>query len=99
MCLREETIMDENTGHMVNPNMIDYKTRTFPEMPNHRFAILESTTKNADPPCPFGAFGVGEPSIAPATPAISMAIYNAIGIRFSEYPITPDKILKALGKL
>jgi xanthine dehydrogenase molybdenum-binding subunit len=98
LALREESVVDKATGHMLNPNMIDYKWRVFPELPTHQFVILE-TPPNADPPCPFGAFGVGEPSIAPTTPAISMAIYNAIGKRFLEYPITPEKILKALGKL
>jgi xanthine dehydrogenase molybdenum-binding subunit len=98
LALREESVVDKATGHMLNPNMIDYKWRVFPELPTHQFVILE-TPPNADPPCPFGAFGVGEPSLAPATPAISMAIYNAIGKRFLEYPITPEKILKALGKL
>ena len=68
-------------------------------MPNHRFVIMETDPKQADPPCPFGAVGVGEPSLAPATPAITMAIYNAIGVRFTDYPITPAKILKALGKI
>jgi xanthine dehydrogenase molybdenum-binding subunit len=78
--------------------MIDYKWRVFPELPAHQFVVLE-TPANANPPCPFGAFGAGEPSLAPAIPAITMAVYNAIGKRFFEYPITPDKILKALGKI
>ena len=94
----EESVMDKTTGHMMNPNMIDYKTHTFPELPTHQFVITE-TPPNVDPPCPFGAFGAGEPSIAPTTPAISMAIYNAIGERFFDYPIAPEKILRALGKI
>lgn len=97
LALREETIVDKVTGHMVNPNMLEYKTRTFNELPAHGFVIKE-TPPNADPPCPFGAFGVGEPSPTPGTPAISMALYNAIGIRFAEWPVTPGKILQALGK-
>jgi xanthine dehydrogenase molybdenum-binding subunit len=95
LALREETVVDKATGRMLNPNMIDYKVRTFPELPRHQFVILE-TPPQADPPCPFGAFGVGEPSLAPALPAITMAVYNAIGKRFTDYPITPDKVLKAL---
>lgn len=84
---------------VLNPNMIDYKTAPIESEPRHQFVILETPPPKADPPCPFGAFGVGEPSPTPATPAISMAIYNAIGKRFFEYPITPDVILKALGKI
>ncbi len=98
LALREESVLDIATGRVLNPNMIDYKTLTFLELPEHQFAILETPPPNADPPCPFGAFGVGEPSPTPATPAISMAIYNAIGKRFFEYPITPDIVLRALGK-
>jgi xanthine dehydrogenase molybdenum-binding subunit len=97
LAIREESVLDITTGRMLNPNMVDYKTRTFNELPDHQFVILE-TPPNADPPCPFGAFGVGEPAIPPGVPAVSMAIYNAIGKRFFEYPITPDRILKALGK-
>ena len=49
-----------------------------------------------DPNGPFGAKGVGEPAITPNAVAISNAIYNAIGVRVNELPITPEKILKAL---
>jgi xanthine dehydrogenase molybdenum-binding subunit len=97
LALREETIWDWNTGCIVNPNMIEYKTRTFNELPKHDYLILESF-KDVDNEFPFGAFGAGEPSTSPAIPAVSMAIYNAIGKRFFDYPITPAKILKALGK-
>ena len=45
---------------------------------------------------PFGAKGIGEPSIDPTAPAISNAIYNAIGVRIKDLPITPESILKAL---
>ena len=45
---------------------------------------------------PFGAFGGGEPSLAPAIPAITLALYNATGVWFNRYPVTPDAILNAL---
>lgn len=99
LALREESVLDTATGRVLNPNMIDYKTAPIESEPRHQFVILETPPPKADPPCCFGAFGVGEPSPTPATPAISMAIYNAIGKRFFEYPITPDVILKALGKI
>jgi CO/xanthine dehydrogenase Mo-binding subunit len=45
---------------------------------------------------PFGAKGVAEPGLVPTAPAISNAIYNAVGVRIRDLPITPEKILKAL---
>ena len=45
---------------------------------------------------PYGAKGLGEPALAPTAPAIANAIYDAVGVRVKELPITPDKVLKAL---
>jgi nicotinate dehydrogenase medium molybdopterin subunit len=45
---------------------------------------------------PYGAKGMGEPALAPTAPAIANAIYDAVGVRIKELPITPDKVLKAL---
>ena len=47
---------------------------------------------------PFGAKGAGEPGLVPTAPAIANAIYNAVGIRIHDLPITPEKILKALKR-
>jgi CO/xanthine dehydrogenase Mo-binding subunit len=49
-----------------------------------------------EPSGPFGAKGVGEPALAPTIPAIVNAIYDAIGVRFHDIPITPEKIIEAL---
>jgi CO/xanthine dehydrogenase Mo-binding subunit len=48
---------------------------------------------------PLGVKGIGEPGAIPTSPAICNAIYNACGARVDELPATPDKILKALGKI
>ncbi len=45
---------------------------------------------------PFGAKGVGEPGLVPTAPAIGHAVYNAVGIRIHDLPITPEKVLRAL---
>jgi xanthine dehydrogenase molybdenum-binding subunit len=45
---------------------------------------------------PFGAKGVGEPGLVPTAPAIANAIYDAVGVRIKELPITPEKVLAAL---
>ena len=45
---------------------------------------------------PFGAKGVGEPGLVPTAPAIANAIYDAVGVRIHDLPITPEKVLAAL---
>ncbi len=92
--LFEETIIDERNGRIMNCNMIDYKWRTYPDLPEFITVILETPM----PSHRFGAIGIGEISTAPGPAAVLMAIYNAIGTRIMDYPATPDKILKALGK-
>jgi CO/xanthine dehydrogenase Mo-binding subunit len=93
--LFEETILDEKTGRMLNGNMVDYKWRTFADMPDFTNVILETPA----PSHRFGALGVGEIATSPGPSAVLMAVYNAIGIRIMDYPLTSDKILKALGKI
>lgn len=91
----EETVWDPNDFRVLNASNIDYKVRTFNDAPHHDHIILE-TNKGVENQYPFGAYGVGEPLLAPGGPAIRMAIYNACGIKLSSYPFTPDKVLAAL---
>ena len=91
----EETVWDPNDYRVLNPSNIDYKVRTFNDVVPHDHIILESN-KGRDTEYPFGAFGVGEPLLAPGGPAIRLAIYNACGIKLNSYPFTPAKILAAL---
>jgi len=91
--LSEETILDKMTGRILNANMIDYKWRTFVDLPEFRNVILETVL----PTHIYGALGVGEISTAAGPSAVLMAVSNAIGKRMTEYPLTPDKILRALG--
>jgi len=93
--LFEETILDKNMGRILSANMIDYKWRTFLELPTIRNVILETPF----PSHRFKAIGVGEIAPAPGPSAVLMAISNAIGKRVHDYPLTPDKILRALGKI
>jgi CO/xanthine dehydrogenase Mo-binding subunit len=91
----EGGMLDPSTGRMVNSNMIDYKWRTFNDLP-------QFTNITLDTPMPshrFHAVGVGEIATSPGPSAVLMAVYNAIGIRIMDYPFTPDKVLKALGKI
>jgi len=93
--LFEESILDRATGRTINGNMIDYKWRTFLELPTFENVILETPF----PSHRFKAVGVGEITCAPGPSAVLMAVSNAIGKRMHDYPLTPDKILRALGKI
>ena len=77
---------------MLNGNLVDYKWRTFADLPDFTNVILETPI----PSHRFGAVGVGEIATSPGPSAVLMAVNNAIGIRIMDYPLTPDKILKAL---
>jgi len=94
--LYEDMEYDMKTGKLKNNGLlVDYKMPTACEMP----ANAETTVKICDvyePSGPFGAKGIGEAALASVSAAISNAIYNAVGIRFYELPITPEKVLAAL---
>ncbi|RJR49152.1 MAG: xanthine dehydrogenase family protein molybdopterin-binding subunit [Desulfobacteraceae bacterium] len=93
--LFEEMILDQSTGHLLNANMCDYKWRTSLKLPPINNVVLETSF----PTHRFHAIGVGEIATAPGTSAVLMAVSNAIGIWLHDYPTTPERILKALGKV
>lgn len=90
--LLEEVEVKE--GKIKNPNMSQYLIPTVLDMPEIHSIIVE----DYEPTGPFGAKGVGEPALIPTAAAITNAIYDAIGVRINSLPITPEKILEALGK-
>jgi len=81
-------------GAIKNPGFSKYLINTTMDMPEIYPVIVEDPTSAG----PFGAKGVGEPALIPVAPAILSAIYDAIGIRFTEVPVTPRKIIEALSK-
>jgi CO/xanthine dehydrogenase Mo-binding subunit len=89
-----EEIIVEN-GRIMNPNFRDYKIPTISEMD---FPIELHFIETDDKHGPFGAKGVGEPGLVPTAPAIANAVYDAIGVRIRDLPITPEKILAGLAK-
>ena len=89
--LYEEMKLDAD-GKMINPTLHDYKVPTAMELPQIETTIVDSY----DPTAPFGVKESGEGPVQPTIPAITNAIYDAIGVRFTELPITPEKVLKAL---
>ena len=96
MAVLEDTPYDLKTGGLLNKGYItDYKTPTSLDLqPLDDFTVFFADTY--EPTGPFGAKGIGEGAMNPVAGAIANAIYNAIGVRFYELPITPSKILKAL---
>jgi xanthine dehydrogenase molybdenum-binding subunit len=86
-----ERLILEN-GKVMNPNFLDYKMLTAKDVPHIEPIVIETN----DPFGPFGAKGIGEPGLVPTAPAIANAIYDAVGVRIRELPITPEKVLAAL---
>jgi 4-hydroxybenzoyl-CoA reductase subunit alpha len=74
------------------PSILEYKIPTTLDMPE----VFTELVENPDPRGPFGAKEVGQGPLLPVMPAVANAVYDAIGVRIDEVPITPDKIFKAL---
>ncbi|MFC1986350.1 xanthine dehydrogenase family protein molybdopterin-binding subunit [Chloroflexota bacterium] len=92
--LTEEAIYDEATGVMLNGNLLDYKYATIRDCGPIDAILVESKLGYG----PWGSAGIGE-DIGTHVPAlIGLAVQNAIGVWIDDYPLTPDKVLKALGK-
>lgn len=93
--LFEEHIYDQKLGRLMTYNMIEYKWRTFNDMPEHDHLFMESQFDSYQ----FHALGCGEITGATTAAAVLSAISDAIGTQIVEYPATPDVILKALGRV
>jgi 4-hydroxybenzoyl-CoA reductase alpha subunit len=74
------------------PSMLEYKSPTTLDMPE----IVTELVGSPDPHGPFGAKEVGQGPLLPIMPAVANAVYDAVGVRIDEVPITPEKIVKAL---
>jgi 4-hydroxybenzoyl-CoA reductase subunit alpha len=81
-------------GAHAGPSLLDYKLPTLYEIPEVETILIESI----DPEGPFGAKECGQGPLLPVVPAIANAIYDAVGVRCDEVPITPDKLLRALTR-
>jgi len=93
--LFEERILDAHTGRMVNPNLEQYKLAGPRETPAIDVVILE----NYQGQSATDAYGIAEPANIATAPAIANAVYNAIGVRMRNLPMTPAAVLGALGKI
>ncbi len=93
--LVEGLAFDEESGRILNPGFRDYKVLRAPDFPLDPVIIF---CQPYDPVGPYGVKGAGEvPSNVPI-PAISQAVYNAIGV-WLDVPMTPQRVLRALGKI
>jgi xanthine dehydrogenase molybdenum-binding subunit len=93
--LSEDFVVDGRDGRPLNASFVDYKMPLAMDMPPIRTIILETAPSDGGP---FGAKGVGEDPIIAIGPAIANAIFDAIGVRFRHYPITPEQVLQALAE-
>jgi 4-hydroxybenzoyl-CoA reductase alpha subunit len=78
------------------PSLLEYKSITSLDMPVVDTVLIEQEEGMRDPNCPFGAKEAGQGPLLPVMPAVANAIYDAVGVRIDELPITPDKVLRAL---
>jgi CO/xanthine dehydrogenase Mo-binding subunit len=88
-----EDFIVEN-GVTKTPSFAEYLIPTALDFPTTEVIILESGSGVG----PFGAKGIGEPSLTPAAPAVANGVADAIGVRIHDLPLTPEKVLEALDR-
>jgi CO/xanthine dehydrogenase Mo-binding subunit len=81
-------------GMLLTNTFLDYKIPTTLDTPDFITNIIETN----DPEGPFGAKECGEGALHPVMPAIANAVYDAVGVRVTKLPITPDEILRLLSR-
>jgi CO/xanthine dehydrogenase Mo-binding subunit len=85
--------MPSEDGRILNPNLVDYKIIRYRDMPQNETLEIAETY---EPEGPFGAKEAGEGLTCPTAGAMANAIYNAVGVRITDNPITPEKVWRAL---
>jgi xanthine dehydrogenase molybdenum-binding subunit len=92
--LTEKLIYNEE-GTCVTPDYMDYKLCGIMDVPEEIIPIL---VESGEPTGPFGGKGIGEHALNPVAGVIANAIYNAIGVRINQLPMTPEKIVARLAQ-
>jgi CO/xanthine dehydrogenase Mo-binding subunit len=92
--LGEEMLIDQATGLPLTDNILEYKALSIKDLPRTINVVL---VEHARAYGVFGAHGVGEPIMSPPGPAVSNALFNALGVRITDMPFTRDKVLAALA--
>lgn len=91
--LYEEMVYDKESGRLLNPSFLDYRLPTALDLPNIEAILVQDAI---DPGVPSGAKGIGETGLVCPAAAIANAVYDAVGVRFRELPISPERVLAAL---
>ncbi|MCL5734977.1 MAG: xanthine dehydrogenase family protein molybdopterin-binding subunit [Actinobacteria bacterium] len=92
--LYEGFIFDE-AGVLMNPNLHDYKVCSTGDVPSGD-DLWVALVEDPHPEGPYGAKGTGESAMCPTASAVANAIYNAVGVRLTQLPMTPERVLAAL---
>jgi CO/xanthine dehydrogenase Mo-binding subunit len=93
-----QALMEEYSqtdGFATTDSFAKYILPTSLDVPEITSVIIE----DIDPLSPLGAKGIGEPALLPTAPAIINAIYDAVGVRLTSLPATPEKVLAALREM
>ncbi len=86
----------QKDGYVLTPHLSTYLIPGVLDIPDHvRSVVLEY----ADPIGPFGARGMGEMPYIPLAPAITAALHDATGVWFDDFPLTPERVLRGLGRI
>ena len=93
--LMEHYILDE-TGRIRNLGAIDYRIPTSMDLP---LDMVSHVVENGDGPGPYGAKGMSEGALLPAAPAVAAAVYDAVGVRIRDLPLTPERVWRALQEV
>ncbi len=93
--LFEDRVLDRHTGHMLNADLEHYKIAGSRETPNIEALLLENYQGQSS----TDAYGIAEPANIATAAAIANAVYNAIGVRLRQLPMTPAAVLAALGRI
>ncbi|MGA8303274.1 MAG: xanthine dehydrogenase family protein molybdopterin-binding subunit [Thermoplasmata archaeon] len=86
--------MNYRGGRLFNASLLEYKIPTPEQMPQVEILLVGDD----DPEGPFGAKEAGEGPLIATLPAVGNALYDAIGVRFTELPITPDRVLRGIDQ-
>ena len=94
LTLSEELVTDAASGVTLNGSFLEHKCPTIGQFPEFQTIFVETD----DPVAPFGAKALGEPPSVPVAAAVVNAVYDAVGVRFTQIPLTPDKVLDGLAR-
>jgi xanthine dehydrogenase YagR molybdenum-binding subunit len=93
--LTEERVVDAASGHVLNANLEEYKVPTALDVP----PIVHAHVDIPDPEANHtGAKGIGEPPLVPTAPAIANAVFDAVGVRIRQVPLSRHRVLEALAE-